>query len=78
MVLVELTLLKIDLWEWNQEARLMFSLMNSWICQVIQTLLGIYETPGHTILFQAHYDIETFTMDRVIDFYLFQKYCLKH
>ena len=39
--------------------------MNSGICQVIHTFIGIYETPGHTILFQAHYDIETFTMDRV-------------
>lgn len=26
---------------------------------------GIYETPGGTILFQAHLDIETFTLDRV-------------
>ena len=65
MVLVELTLLKIDLWEWNQEAILLVLLMNSGICQVIHTFIGIYETPGHTILFQAHYDIETFTMDRV-------------
>ena len=26
---------------------------------------GIYETPGGTILFHAHMDIEAFTMDRV-------------
>ncbi len=27
---------------------------------------GIYETPGGTILFHAHLDIETFTMDREV------------
>ncbi|KAM4634650.1 argininosuccinate synthase [Polymixia lowei] len=27
---------------------------------------GIYETPGATILFQAHLDIETFTMDKEV------------
>lgn len=27
---------------------------------------GIYETPGGTILYQAHLDIETFTMDREV------------
>ncbi|XP_056146941.1 argininosuccinate synthase [Lampris incognitus] len=27
---------------------------------------GIYETPGGTILFQAHLDIETFTMDKEV------------
>ncbi len=27
---------------------------------------GVYETPGGTILFHAHMDIETFTIDRVI------------
>ena len=27
---------------------------------------GIYETPGGTILFKAHLDIETFTMDREV------------
>jgi argininosuccinate synthase len=26
---------------------------------------GVYETPGGTILFHAHMDIETFTIDRV-------------
>ena len=26
--------------------------------------IGIYETPGGTILYQAHMDIEVFTMDR--------------
>ena len=26
---------------------------------------GIYETPGGEILYQAHLDIENFTMDRV-------------
>ena len=26
---------------------------------------GIYETPAGTILYQAHLDIENFTMDRV-------------
>lgn len=26
---------------------------------------GIYETPGGTIIFNAHLDIETFTLDRV-------------
>jgi argininosuccinate synthase len=26
---------------------------------------GIYESPAGTILYQAHLDIETFTMDRV-------------
>ena len=26
---------------------------------------GIYETPAGTILYQAHMDIENFTMDRV-------------
>ena len=29
-------------------------------------ILGIYETPGGTILFNAHMDIELLTMDRVI------------
>lgn len=29
---------------------------------------GIYETPGGTILFSAHMDIETFTMDRVTQY----------
>lgn len=28
--------------------------------------LGIYETPAGTILYQAHLDIETFTMDREV------------
>ncbi|MGH0188839.1 UNVERIFIED_CONTAM: hypothetical protein FKN15_031850 [Acipenser sinensis] len=27
---------------------------------------GIYETPGGTILYHAHMDIETFTMDREV------------
>ena len=27
---------------------------------------GIYETPGGTILYQAHLDIETFTMDKEV------------
>lgn len=27
---------------------------------------GIYETPGGTILFKAHLDIETFTMDKEV------------
>lgn len=33
---------------------------------------GIYETPGGTILFQAHLDIENLTLDRVcfIDIYI--------
>lgn len=29
-------------------------------------LSGLYETPGGTILLQAHLDIETFTMDREV------------
>lgn len=29
-------------------------------------LSGIYETPGGTILLQAHLDIETFTMDKEV------------
>lgn len=29
-------------------------------------LLGIYETPGGTILLKAHLDIETFTMDKEV------------
>lgn len=28
--------------------------------------LGIYETPGGTILLKAHLDIETFTMDKEV------------
>ena len=27
-------------------------------------MTGIYETPGYAILYHAHMDIETFTMDR--------------
>lgn len=29
-------------------------------------LSGIYETPGGTILYHAHLDIEAFTMDREV------------
>lgn len=29
-------------------------------------VLGIYETPGGTILLQAHLDMETFTMDKEV------------
>ncbi len=29
-------------------------------------LLGIYETPGGTVLLKAHLDIETFTMDKEV------------
>lgn len=28
--------------------------------------LGVYETPGGTILYHAHLDIETFTMDKEV------------
>jgi argininosuccinate synthase len=28
--------------------------------------IGIYETPGGTILFQSHMDIETLTMDKEV------------
>lgn len=39
---------------------------------ILQTLIapvfcvGIYETPGGTILLAAHLDIETFTMDKEV------------
>lgn len=61
-------LLKTDLLEWSQEVSenlfniLKESKLNVWFNIII---LGIYETPGGTILFHAHMDIETFTMDRV-------------
>lgn len=31
-----------------------------------KTCLGIYETPAGTVLYHAHLDIETFTMDREV------------
>lgn len=33
---------------------------------LLTSLSGIYETPGGTILYHAHLDIEAFTMDREV------------
>jgi argininosuccinate synthase len=32
---------------------------------ILLSMIGIYETPGGTILFNCHLDIETLTMDKV-------------
>lgn len=48
---------------------LLFCLDIMLLCVHISFLLlfsGIYETPGGTILYHAHLDIEAFTMDREV------------
>ncbi|KAG7262062.1 hypothetical protein CRUP_036071 [Coryphaenoides rupestris] len=45
---------------------LMFPIRHPESLETCQGPARIYETPGGTILYQAHLDIETFTMDKEV------------